>query len=120
MNNNLVNKQTMAKNIQYYMDLRGVSRKELCDVLNFKYSTVSEWLQAKKYPRIDKIEMMANYFGIEKSDLVEEPIIIDGKRLHSPTRIAFPGGDDVLDISGLTDEQKKIINDMIRVFKEGK
>ena len=25
----------------------------------------------KKYPRIDKIEMMSNYFGIDKSDLIE-------------------------------------------------
>lgn len=120
MDNNLGNKQTMAKNIQYYMDLRGVSRKEMCDALHFKYSTLSEWLQAKKYPRIDKIEMMANYFGIEKSDLVEEPIIIDGKRLHSPTRVVFPDSNDVINIADLTEEQQRIIKDMIKVFKEGK
>ena len=29
-------------------------------------------MHARTYPRIDKIEMMANYFGIEKSDLVEK------------------------------------------------
>jgi hypothetical protein len=28
-------------------------------------------MKAKKYPRIDKIEFMANYFGINKSDLIE-------------------------------------------------
>jgi repressor LexA len=28
-------------------------------------------LKAKKYPRIDKIELLANYFGISKSDLIE-------------------------------------------------
>lgn len=33
--------------------------------------TFSDWVNAKTYPRIDKIEMMANYFGISKSDLVE-------------------------------------------------
>jgi hypothetical protein len=33
---------------------------------------VNEWLKAKKYPRIDKIEILANYFGILKSDLIEE------------------------------------------------
>ena len=35
-------------------------------------STVSDWMHARTYPRIDKIEMMANYFVIEKSDLVEQ------------------------------------------------
>ncbi|HDG3495835.1 TPA: transcriptional regulator, partial [Staphylococcus aureus] len=28
---------------------------------------------AKTYPRIDKIEMLAKYFGVEKSSLVESP-----------------------------------------------
>jgi transcriptional regulator with XRE-family HTH domain len=34
--------------------------------------TFSDWVNAKTYPRIDKIELMANYFGISKADLVEE------------------------------------------------
>ena len=68
----LGNKQIMADNIAYYMSVKGVDRNQLCDDLNFKYSTVSEWLAAKKYPRIDKIEIMAEYFGITKSDLIEE------------------------------------------------
>lgn len=68
----LGNKQIMADNIAYYMSVKGVDRNQLCDDLNFKYSTVSEWLVAKKYPRIDKIEIMAAYFGITKSDLIEE------------------------------------------------
>ncbi|MFR2155450.1 MAG: helix-turn-helix domain-containing protein, partial [[Eubacterium] siraeum] len=65
-------KHIMADNIAYYMSVKGVDRNQLCDDLNFKYSTVSEWLAAKKYPRIDKIEIMAEYFGITKSDLIEE------------------------------------------------
>ena len=43
----------------------------MCNDLGFVYSTFSDWLNGKKYPRIDKIEMMANYFGISKADLVE-------------------------------------------------
>lgn len=65
------NKEIMAKNIKYYMDLHGKSRKDMCNDLGFVYSTFSDWLNGKKYPRIDKIEMMANYFGISKADLVE-------------------------------------------------
>lgn len=65
-------KKILAINLQYYMDKVGIDRNELCQSLGLKYSTVSEWLQANKYPRIDKIEKLANYFGIKKSDLIED------------------------------------------------
>ena len=68
----LGNKQVMAKNIRYYMEKHGLNATDLALELDFKYSTVLDWLKANTYPRIDKIEMMANYFGIEKSDLVED------------------------------------------------
>lgn len=62
----------MAKNIKKYMSLNNVSQTDICNALKFKPSTFSDWVNAKTYPRIDKIEMLANYFGIEKSDLVED------------------------------------------------
>ena len=68
----LGNKQIFARNLNHQMSKCGIDRVQLCDALGFKYSTVSEWLSAKKYPRIDKIEMLADYFGIKKSDLIEE------------------------------------------------
>lgn len=68
----LGNKQVMAKNIRYYMEKNGLNATDLALELDFKYSTVLDWLKANTYPRIDKIEMMANYFKIEKSDLVED------------------------------------------------
>lgn len=68
----LENKKVMAKNILRYMNLRQKSRQDVCKDLGFSYSTFSEWVSGKKYPRIDKIEIMANYFGCEKSDLIEE------------------------------------------------
>ena len=71
--NNLGNKKTMSKNIQYYMDLHNESRKDLSELLNVAYTTLCDWIKGNSYPRIDKIEMMANHWQIEKSDLVEEP-----------------------------------------------
>ena len=66
------NKQVMARNITKYMNEKGVTASELCQALGFKHNTFSDWVNAKAYPRIDKIEMMANYFGISKACLVEE------------------------------------------------
>lgn len=69
---NLGNKKTMSKNLKKYLKLYSVSRMQLSESLGISYSTVSDWINGNAYPRIDKIEMMANYFGINKSDLVEE------------------------------------------------
>jgi len=66
------NKEIMAKNLRFYIERSGKERKELAKAWGFPYSTVSEWLTGKKYPRIDRIEIMADYFGIQKSDLIEE------------------------------------------------
>lgn len=68
----LGNKQIMAKNIRKYMELNNMTQTDLCNALGLKFMTVSDWVNAKSYPRIDKIEMMANFFGISKADLVED------------------------------------------------
>jgi transcriptional regulator with XRE-family HTH domain len=35
-------------------------------------ASFNEWISGRKYPRIDKIELLARYFGILKSDLIED------------------------------------------------
>lgn len=64
-------KKAIANNIKKYMNLNNKTRNDVCNDLGFKYTTFSDWINGKKYPRIDKIEMLANYFGIEKSNLIE-------------------------------------------------
>lgn len=66
------NKAILSKNLKKYIALSGKDRKELAEIWGFPYSTVSEWVNGRKYPRIDRIEIMADYFGILKSDLIEE------------------------------------------------
>ncbi len=68
---NLGNKKIMAENITYYMDKYNKTRKDMCAALGVKYTTFTDWVKGNSYPRIDKIELMANYFGITKADLVE-------------------------------------------------
>lgn len=68
----LGNKEIMARNIRHYMELHNKSRNDMCTALGVKYTTFTDWVNGKAYPRIDKIELMANYFGIQKSDLVED------------------------------------------------
>lgn len=66
------NKEIMAQNIRYYLKKKGLNVKEFADQLGFKYTTVLDWANGNAYPRINKIEAMAKYFNVDKSDLVEE------------------------------------------------
>lgn len=93
---NAENKQIMARNIKRLMDAKGVTNQQLCADLNFKYTTFMDWINAVTYPRIGKIEAMANYFGVQKSDLIEDkssekekPVIDDGLTEGQRKLIAF-------------------------------
>ena len=68
----LGNKEVFAKNLAFYLDRFGKEQKEMAEIIGVAPSTFNEWMRAKKYPRMDKIEMLANYFGVLKSDLIEE------------------------------------------------
>ena len=69
---NIGNKETFAKNLLYYIERSGRSQKEIAEVVGVSPSTFNEWVKGKKYPRIDKIEMLANFFHVQKSALIEE------------------------------------------------
>ena len=54
------------------MKAHNKTRQDISQALGISYYTVTDWVKAKKYPRMDKVELLANYFGIQKSDLIEE------------------------------------------------
>lgn len=68
------NKVTLAKNLRYYVRKFGKTQKEMSKIVGVAPATFNDWMKAKAYPRIDKIELMANYFKIQKSDLIEDKI----------------------------------------------
>ena len=113
---NLGNKEIMAKNIQYYMDLHNKSRNDMCEALGVKYTTFTDWVKGNAYPRIDKIELMANYFGIEKSDLVEERKLLQAPKKRGVTinvlgnvaaGIPIEAIEDIIDTEEISEELAK-------------
>jgi transcriptional regulator with XRE-family HTH domain len=74
------NKEIFAKNLVYYIERSGKTQKELSEMVGVAASTFNDWCKAKKYPRIDKIEILANFFGIQKSDLIEAKMTDEGKK----------------------------------------
>jgi repressor LexA len=65
-------KEIFSANLKRYMALNGISRRDVCGDLGYSYFTFSDWVNGKKMPRMDKVEQLANYFGILKSDLIEQ------------------------------------------------
>lgn len=118
------NKNVFASNLKRYMRLSGKSRKEICSALGFSYFTFSDWVNGKKYPRMDKVEMLANYFGIKKSDLIEEKEP-DDMQEKNDTAVGSKG--DVLDevdiafynhFKELDEDQQETVRDMVKVMRE--
>lgn len=68
----LGNKEVFAKNLQKYIIRSGKDRKDIAKALSVPYSTLTEWTNGRKYPRINNIEKIASYFNVSKSDLIED------------------------------------------------
>ena len=106
------NKNVFASNLKRYMEVKGKSRNDISEALGISYFTVSDWVNGKKYPRMDKVEMLANYFGIQKSDLIEIKV---GK--VSPEEPKLSEGEEMLlDLFRRVPEDKQaLVLQMIRV-----
>ena len=84
-------KSVFAQNLNYYMSQYGKTRRDLSNALGVSYYTVTDWVQGKKYPRMDKVDEIAKYFGVTRGNLVDD-------------RRAEDDGDD-----GLSESQRLLI-----------
>ncbi len=104
------NKNVFAANLRRYMEANGKSRTDISNALNVSYFTVSDWVNGKKYPRMDKVELLANLFGIQKSDLIE-----DKQQEPTEEETVSPDEQMLLDLFRLVpDEQKDMVLSMIK------
>lgn len=67
----LGNREIFSKNLQYYMNLYNKTRIQVAKDIGVFYTTFTSWIKGTNYPRIDKIELLANYFRVNKADLIE-------------------------------------------------
>ena len=65
-------REIFPRRLIYYMTQNGKSRNDLVRDLGFKYSTVRDWEKGITVPRMDKVEMLSNYFDCSTADLLEE------------------------------------------------
>lgn len=61
----------LVKNLLYYLDKLDLTQTEFAREMGYPETTVSNWFNKNTYPRPDKVQEMANYFGVRRTDLTE-------------------------------------------------
>lgn len=69
-----MHRRIFANNLRRYMEQYGVSQDDIVKKLGYSSSTVSDWCNAKKYPRVTKMQELADIFHVSLSDLRDPPI----------------------------------------------
>ena len=65
-------KNIFSNNLKYYMSINDVSQIEVANKIGVSPQTFNTWIQGIALPRMGKVQTLADYFGIRKSDLIEE------------------------------------------------
>ena len=66
-------RENFPKALQYYMSINGKRQQDLIKDLGISSATLSQWVNGKMFPRMDKVELLANYFRITSTDLLTDP-----------------------------------------------
>lgn len=67
-------REILGENLQKLLNEKGIDQSVLADYLGVSNASVSYWIKGEKYPRIDKIQKIADFFNIPKSHLTEEQL----------------------------------------------
>lgn len=65
-------KQIFQKNLLKYISSSGKNQKEIADAIGVSPQTFNTWCQGIALPRMGKVQLLADYFHINKSDLIED------------------------------------------------
>lgn len=66
-------RQIFSKNLNRYLSLNNKTQKEVADSIGVSPQTFNTWCQGIALPRMGKVQLLADYFGINKTDLIDEP-----------------------------------------------
>lgn len=65
-------KRIFSENLSKYVERSGKQQKEIAHELGISYTTFNTWMRGSSMPNAAKIQTLADYFGILKSDLLDE------------------------------------------------
>lgn len=65
-------RKIFARNLRYYMRRDKITGIALAKYMEVSSATVSDWMNAKKMPRVDKLKSLSHFFHIDMTDLTED------------------------------------------------
>ena len=68
-----------SRNLNRYLTEYGKSQKEVAEAIGVIPSTFNTWCQGIALPRMGKVQALSDYFGINKSDLIDDKSALIGK-----------------------------------------
>ena len=65
-------RRIFAKNLTNFLALNGYKQADLARHMGVSTATTAKWCTGQTLPRIDKIQSICNWLGIQKEDLLNE------------------------------------------------
>lgn len=99
-------KKIFSSNLRKYMSLNNKTQVDLINDLGFNKSAVSTWCNGTRLPRMDKVDALAKYFGIRRSDLIEDKSESKIKPTTIPVLGSVPAGIPIKAIQDIIDYEE--------------
>lgn len=64
-------RRLFANRLRYYLNMNGYTQADMARYLKVSTATTAKWCTGVTIPRVDKIQSICNWLGIEKSDLLD-------------------------------------------------
>lgn len=65
-------KRIFSKNLNKYLSKHDKTQKEVANAIGVSPQTFNTWCQGIALPRMGKVQALADYFNINKSDLIDD------------------------------------------------
>ena len=86
----------IGENIKRLRIIHGLSQKELAQIAGVSDKAVSTWENGTKEPRMGAVQKIADYFGLKKSNLIED----NGLEINiTPVQSPAPASGDLPTVS---------------------
>lgn len=106
-------REVLATNIRRLLKEKNKTQNELAEYVGVSKTTVSEWIAAKKYPRIEKIQAIAECFDVYRSDITESKVKNQSKAVRIPVLgkviagIPIEAIEEIIDYEEITEQMAR-------------
>jgi len=67
----MYDKRIFADNLMYYMKANNETQIDVAKLIGVSKSNVSAYIKGEQIPRMDKVQILADHYGVRLSDLLE-------------------------------------------------